>query len=755
MTPTIAVLLRINWDCVRPFSPSPLAVSMSQLKWNVTASDLNGDEVLQRQAHTLNRRPASARIAEDQKFSETLGRRPTGIAPSTTMSLYRHAPQVPLSYRRKNPRRATREDLGTRPGKIATSSSKTKSGINLRIAKSVSCSRELRTVPDLTFSEMNFLNRRKTETEGSLRSQGEKSRRRKEKAADAEVEISRFFASSKDQSRAAGFSRGHGASDKAINETVERTHERQVSSLPPVDLPEKPFLGFGSCGPGHISPVLSFSNAGSQRSPSRRLLSDRSTTYYTWSQTDLSKHSPSSNPSRSPRLSSESQQKPHSNLDLSARRREGNLREETHVSPAAQDRNKESDTVADFIPSVPPAVPERLSKSPATGDPVKTNCQKDPEVRPTSSSLAALPSSLASHNGPEVLGAVLDALLGRVTNAQSEAYHETRPARPPGGGGKEQVSAPEFIPESQTLHESNNPDAQASFLSSSKYTDSSNVAVRGHGPGVPQRSESSHGKDTRVTDQPPSRASYMQLPPEPMQEIPPKFGQLNIRATQFEGDQTVATATNGPSASNAWVSYDNIYQNQEEAPRKCRQAGEGHEHCVQFRRPSSDASNYGFLGADDQLHNLYEYRPTSCSQDLPYPVEDRPWSPNYANLPMDRETDETTGPLPPEEFNAGQAVRGAANDTADLLLGYPESIPTRHDLESHPDTVQSFSPTGFLGTRHPAPVNRPEVFSPWSSRRHQILPTSRLGILSHYSGADAVIADGAPLRGFWRPNKLY
>ncbi|KAI4166686.1 MAG: hypothetical protein LQ343_007839 [Gyalolechia ehrenbergii] len=516
-------------------------------------------------------------------------------------------------------------------------------------------------LPDLTFSEMNFLNRRKAEAEENLRPQRKKSRGRKEKAADAEAEISRFFASSKDQSRTAEGSRRHRASKRPMNEMAERTQEQQRSSLPPIDLPKKPFLGFGSCGPGHVSPVLSVSNAESRRSPSRRPSFNRSTTYYTWSQTRLSEHSPSSNPCRSPRLRSESKHKPHLNLDLSTRRRKRNLWEEEQASPAAQDSDKESHVVGDHIPPLASGVPERLSKSPVKEDHRKTNGHQEAEIHPNYSSLTTLPSILAFQNRPEQLGAVLDALLGRVTNPNSEACQEPGPARPPGSGSKEQVSVPEVIPGSQTPHESNNPNAQGSVPSESYHADSSNVVASGHQPCPSQRPKSSHDTNFQVADQPPSRISPMRMPPGPVQENPPGFGQPNIRRNQLEGDQTVGTAIHGPSASNAWMGYDNIYQGQEETPKSCRQgnpsnifdvADEGHERCAQLKRPDSDASNYGI---DNQSHNLYEYQPISYSQDLAYFVEDRLGSPNYANLQINKGAEEDIGPLHVEGFDAGQA----------------------------------------------------------------------------------------------------
>ncbi|KAL8933589.1 MAG: hypothetical protein Q9216_006297 [Gyalolechia sp. 2 TL-2023] len=599
---------------------------------------------------------------------------------------------------------------------------------------------------------MNFLNGRKAEPEESFWRQDQKSRRKKDKAADAEAEISRFFASSKDQIRPAEDNR---AGKKVIEKAVRKTREQQMSSLPPVDLPKKPFLGFGSCGPGHISPVLSVSNADSRRSPSPKLSSQRSTTYYTWSQTQLSKHSPSSSPRRSPRLPSTGHQNSHPNLDFSPKRRKGNPRGETHVSPPAPDSDKESHIVVEDIPSVPLVAHKRLTKSSVKEDHTEINCHKEAKVCPDSSSTAALPLTTACQSRPELLGAILDALLGRVSNSTSGASQQPRPARPSSEGIREQVSALEAILESQTPHERN-----------SKPADIFNDVPSDSQPCPPQRSTPSLRTNFQVADRPPSRVSSTQISPKQMQEIHPSSEKPDIQRNHFQGDQTVGTANKDPSASNAWMGYDNIYQDQEEAPNKCRHGNAsdirdaedgGHTCYSPSGQVEKEAFAYASLGVDDQQFNPYKSHPFEDIPDVPNLVEDGSKNPMHANPQMHQNMYENFGPFEEDVLQTGQAInQEAARKTSNALLGVFDNLDSGQDFEGHADTIQRFSPTSFLGGRYPAAsVTSSDIFSPWGFRRTPNYRISRVGISSRGSGADGETVDEAPLNGFWRPNKLY
>ena len=149
-------------------------------------------------------------------------------------------------------------------------------------------------VPDLTFSETAFLSHGRLRHEDTTnRSNSKPSDKRKKqkitKAADTEEEISRYFTSARN-----------------LNQTISRpqsgeqsrwqqTRRLQDPNSPPdfIDLPDKPFLGFGSSGAVSMSPVRRLNHRvskgeeqGLTRSPTR------STTYFTWSQSTVRSAAP-------------------------------------------------------------------------------------------------------------------------------------------------------------------------------------------------------------------------------------------------------------------------------------------------------------------------------------------------------------------------------------------------------------------------------------------------------------------------------
>ena len=151
----------------------------------------------------------------------------------------------------------------------------------------------MRIVPDLSFSEMTFLNTRGKPDE-ALKGTSEKKASRKSKAENLDDEISRFFAST----RAPLTERDHNITshnDRQVplqQAKSRRTRDVRYSSIerssvPAVELPGRPFLGFGQRGPHPPSHTDRREDVGvgavRTRGQSR---SERShpTTYYTWSQ---------------------------------------------------------------------------------------------------------------------------------------------------------------------------------------------------------------------------------------------------------------------------------------------------------------------------------------------------------------------------------------------------------------------------------------------------------------------------------------
>lgn len=175
---------------------------------------------------------------------------------------------------------------------------------------------DLSAVPDLTFSEMTFLSNRRDRTK-ELNEPANQRKEKKKKISCSEEEISRFFESGRRPltERAANrqdgrTERGGDACRKAQRHRQptrpDRTH-RHRPSCPPVDLPEKPFLGFGNRGANSMhSPVLD--DAVTKTSPSVRLSQVAqhtpapSTTYYTWSRSGRNSKPPSLHEDKTPSI---------------------------------------------------------------------------------------------------------------------------------------------------------------------------------------------------------------------------------------------------------------------------------------------------------------------------------------------------------------------------------------------------------------------------------------------------------------------
>lgn len=143
-------------------------------------------------------------------------------------------------------------------------------------------------VPDLAFNEMNFLNSRRMRPDepaalANSKSSTMKSRRKSTKAADTEAEISRYFTSTKATTRDTLEHRAKGKQQKSQRRT--RDHDSPPAFI---DLPDNPFLGFGSCGAVSVSPVKRLDSRGIRDLEKRLTRSPkRSTSYFTWSESGV------------------------------------------------------------------------------------------------------------------------------------------------------------------------------------------------------------------------------------------------------------------------------------------------------------------------------------------------------------------------------------------------------------------------------------------------------------------------------------
>ena len=145
-------------------------------------------------------------------------------------------------------------------------------------------------VPNCTFSETAFLNSHRAGPEDSnnplqTKHTDKKKKRKTNKAADIEAEISRYFTSAKVPRPS--------VPDPHPPERFcpQQAQTRPRDSYSPqtfIDLPDKPFLGFGSSGAVSMSPVRENNCRALINHDSLLIRSQsRSTSYFTWSQSEV------------------------------------------------------------------------------------------------------------------------------------------------------------------------------------------------------------------------------------------------------------------------------------------------------------------------------------------------------------------------------------------------------------------------------------------------------------------------------------
>lgn len=145
-------------------------------------------------------------------------------------------------------------------------------------------------MPDLTFSEMTFLNSRSKQPKATERQAAERTKRqKKDKTEDTEAAISRYFTSNCPRANP-GPGTGGRADMAGVDLPPENSYDVRrlpLSSLPPVELPDRPFLGFGSSGASLTSPIKRGRHCGTPHGRYRPSLDNKSTddsaSYYTWS----------------------------------------------------------------------------------------------------------------------------------------------------------------------------------------------------------------------------------------------------------------------------------------------------------------------------------------------------------------------------------------------------------------------------------------------------------------------------------------
>ena len=636
-------------------------------------------------------------------------------------------------------------------------------------------------MPDLTFSELGFLNRRKAPQKENPTPMDERTRRKKDKAADAEAEISRFFASSKDQHDGAR----HEASDKGRTHADKRG-EQENTPLPPIDLPERHFLGFGSHGAGYGSPIHSRDGAAlrndCQLSPLQRPPSGKSTTYFTWSESNPSRYAgssgrgqslyvPASDHSRTSRIPSRRARDP--SLDLPNSTHHGNheslgrspvpaLRQDLRDEYGAN-ANGDGQGAAVHSPDDPPldSVLEH-HRRPAVME-IHKHAQKQIDRNPGTNKSPEdadfikpdLASMIATHARPEVLGAILDALLNKVSYADRA-----------GGQGPQ-----------RSVSQLKANDQQVQGLGDIAPCKEHDIHVPS--PGHPEQNHKLE-VDARA-DLGQGRGS--QQPPQPSKDLAeqdnaqvtnrdPGCEQLQQQKKNTSPDQWLDWSHHGfpriaspqitemrPQQGNENPGYCNLYQSQMNTSR---------EHSQDYQeqlRTDSDSMDGGY----DQPNNLVN-RSRSDLKDTER---------NDGTLENEHYNDEPSAPsLAPYDDLGPEDDYGRA----DGLFRFPSEINQDDglDLQSdHPvedvenvspyvripgiphgfnrvlDPPNHLDPAGFLGGRGFVSARDRTSTSPWSLNTPEVTREGGSRLLSRGSITGTSGANEEGLTGFWKPNRLY
>ncbi|KAL8955770.1 MAG: hypothetical protein Q9193_006494, partial [Seirophora villosa] len=630
--------------------------------------------------------------------------------------------------------------------------------------------------PDLSFSELDFLNRRKDLPKEKPHPPTKQSRRKGDKAIDTEAAISRFFAPPEERKHEARTSpsRGEGAALR-----------QDRSSTLSINLPAKPFLGFGSCGPGHVSPVALREDNSSQILPLRRSSTNGSTSYVTWSETDLSRHSTSRSPTRPHRLPSENdlgtapfthsaarnrdhdQSEPSNHVDHRARSTSSRPHQAQRGSQGRTDGNT---SAASHEPEHPSA--ERQQPSVAM---METNMRQDEEgvhahegnedVSPPNAALASL---LKAQNRPELLGAVIDALLGKTID--KEASGDGGRSSVLNTSGQEQVDAArvaEIIPEIPATDGVGQPNTTDPPPSTGSVADVPEVPMSHQARQSDQSQPPDRITPGRAATSLPADGSHRLPPSPPAHEGSASRKDEDIRQRGAEVNSAAQMAISCTGSNNAWTGYRDLYQGQMDpvathgefnfnvAPSGAQRGLENSTYLQQRPDEATDGllrdhhSRHDTLVEEDwpDPHSGYQYFETNEASGWP-----------GRNSNADDQMD-ALDQLPLQELlfhEDGGQEQAFALDTAAPALEYVEDIAMEPDgLSIDAEASEGSGIPKFLGSRALTVFGQTDYSSPMVSRRQ---PITREGIRTpraYNSGVDVTMVDDMPLSGFWRPNKLY
>ncbi|KAL8774817.1 MAG: hypothetical protein Q9209_000756 [Squamulea sp. 1 TL-2023] len=641
------------------------------------------------------------------------------------------------------------------------------------------------TLPDLTFSEVNFLGHRRRNQEENNRSKAKSKRRKEDRAADTEAEFSRFFSSSKDLNRAAADPIEYEAKERTATETAQK-HSR--SSIPPVDLPGKPFLGFGNCGPGHVSasimdPRATVQNDHSRPSPTHRLSSTRSTTYFTWSRSSPSRYNVSELRYKSPQTIFGNCTESRPSHGMENKGREGSLpekadRDSYEVSRTPSNRYGERSMPRTEHGSncrnvfVPDSIHGPAEKSVAAADRTtvgnrgisenqrrsdQSTLQDKHPLRDASHTNNDLASLLASQNRPELLGAVLDLLLGK-TSAHNKSRQNSKDSRSADSKSMDHTAVREVTPKIQLPFETmDGHDPELPHNDSQSIQDPERIVSPQQIPYVQRPQPSATSKPTNVT----------RTTTSPSQDALKKMKLIERpHLPQYDDllDPPSQVSARRPESSNAWTGYRNLYQGQIKTQTNTVNHNLNIDgiHSEKFNRVAQaygptahtvdEAPHSGFLNHGVPFHMFPEDQSHDPCFDPEFSLGHSTDLQDFASANTHEAINETFHQQHEEMFDKGEATN---QDVPIKIGGRPfEHADDTLSGEDH-GLYQQFERPTFIGGKGFMDLAQDADFSSWSTRKISATQDSRFEIPKTGDKANTEAADDAPLTSFWKPHKLY
>ncbi|KAL8806669.1 MAG: hypothetical protein Q9182_001197 [Xanthomendoza sp. 2 TL-2023] len=615
-------------------------------------------------------------------------------------------------------------------------------------------------LPDLTFSEVDFLNHRRGNQEVIPRSNVKSKRRKEDKVADAEAAFSRFFATSRDSTRESDKAMKHKEAEGEVP-TVKKTKRHERSSLPPVELPEEPFAGFGSCGPGHVSPVMLQTNTVSDEynrlSPIRKSLSERSTTYFTWSRSSPSKYTAA-------RLRCGNQATPpedhSSRLSKEPRLSRGCDRNNYHTPSVRPDepRNSiEDHRTIQHSNLVPNAMTGHSDTCPIVETREEIIDQRPPEQRQERihisqsqrssqtnnnvSSRTDLASLLARQSRPELLGAVLDLLLGKVESHDSGPRESTKPPESTDSRGKDHVPVPEAISRVQQPNEASaTEDRDLLRLGSNRANHSKSLAwiSDSQGPQSFNTNKSKVEARQAVPD--------LQIPRSTTKKMKDRGIPNGLRHDPWLAHAS-CLREHRPDSNNAWTGYRNLYQGQLEIQPDtlnqsldCEDIYQSNSH----RSPSEyDPTAQKFKAAPGSVFIDSDHRNDMCEEDPS--DESCPRHQHSATAGMDWSASASA-----ETFQQEDGHSELLPEAGGVPYQQTDDFGNGESFEDGAGVVPEAEPPAFLGGRGFLNQGPEERFSFWNLDEGIITHDNLLNLSTR-----AEAADPAPVTGFWKPHRFY